>query len=413
MEGLKLKKKNAAIHIKVLVISIFTICIVLVSACTVSKNKHSNSETNISENASSYDEHNTEGESVGSESQKEIVPGQNYNHFTVQYDDLIFYMSTDGIHKLNGDGTDELFYPVKIYNVNLFLYDSRLYFYGIDRKIHSVGIENCDETILADGVVTCEFNEDYLFTFLPNNNGSLEYEYVAYEFQSETGEVKSGTPLKLIEIYGTNERPGASTIMNTYSDIQYTDGSNIVNQKIAIINPLISSQRYNGIYYYVIEENGMVSIQFENSNNTEPYIYYQKDLSNILNSDLKPIWSSIITGDGIIFSELYSDISLNTGFPIYYAEKEQDKKVIVDHSENRTLGQLMNFSDNWVYYTASDSESGAYGCYRANIVTLEEECLYSTNIDILGRQNTADIQDGQLFYWDYEKNKVKVINLME
>ena len=351
-----------------------------------------------------------ESDTVFTEEDEQTYSEAVNNHFTVNYGDSIFYMDNTGIHRLFSDGNDELYYPVEIESVNLFCYQDRLYYYDSDSKIHSVGIENKDETIIGDGEVVCDFYKDYLFTYMPGDPTEGR-EYAGYKINPKTGKRVDNKTYTIADISEIDNV--SSVIMSNYSKISYKDENlQIYPQKINVLNPLISLEKFDGIYCYDIDDKGKVSLEFESEAENKEVVFWEKDMEYILSNDLNPIWYSLAVDSGIF----YTDISYNAEnvFPIYYSDTDGNCSVLVQ-KEGSAAGMIMNFDGEWLYYTASESSKEAVAaCYRVNIHTLENECLYTSgSAGLLHQMNTMDIQNDLLFYYDTAEGKVNIMELNE
>ena len=330
--------------------------------------------------------------------QPQELVGQN-NHFTVSYGGDLFYRGYGGIYKVDSNGEEELFYPVEDYGYTLYQCDGRLYYCGHDLKIHSIGIDDKDETVVCDGVVTCDFYGDYLFTFTPQDSEGRR-DYVGYKIDTETGKLLDGEARSISEIGKNGEL--SNVLMSDFSDIHYqTDEGLLKVQTIAVMNPLISSEKLGGYYFYNFADDGHVSLEYQDNDVQERAVLWKKLFVPVLLDDLKPTWTALPVDSGIFFTELAEHAECV--FPIYYADQEGNIKTILEQPQDLVLGRLLNFDGQWLYYRAYQNRVGlpSHGYYRVHVDTSENQCLYTTEYDFsFDPKYGVDIQGGQLFYND-------------
>lgn len=348
-------------------------------------------------------------QSGNNEQASQEVSGE-YNRFSVKYGDDVYYMGYEGIYKIDSRGEEELFYPLEGYCVTLFGYGDRLYYALNDKKIHSIGIGDKDEVIVCDGVVTCDFYEDYLFTYTPQDEQGRR-SYLGYKIAPQTGLRKDEEPLAMTELAQNSDL--SNILMSEFSPIQYkTSDGRLLPQRIAVSNELISMEKYGGYYYYNIADDGQVSLEYQVASGSAPVVLWKKLLVDRLLDDICPVWQALPVDSGIFFTEV--DEHAQCTLPLYFADKEGNVRTVLDAPADLHIEQLINYDGQWLYYGAESLAPGEHdrGYYRVNKDTLENQCLYAREfLNVHDPKIGVDIQGNRLFLHNVNEEIIEQINL--
>lgn len=383
---------------------IITIIVLLLTSCSVlNEERRGLAETVKSENESFINICETDTDALR-EKDSFYVSDQDENDkigvnncFTVNYDGNVFFCDSDGIYAINDD-QKELFYSAEMLYPRLFCYYDRLYFFAKDQKIHSIDLYDKEESVLAEGCLWCWFYDKYVITF--HSDGDEQYKLVAYEINIEEGTIIEAKMYDIGTVLGDET---IQSMMHMSEDITYSVGDSIIEQKILIPNEMEDD---NNRYYYKIYASGNVELKDQ-----QGIVYYEQQTGALLLDDLNPFWTSLSTKEGVFFSDI-SENGIGT-FPVFYGQNESGDIRIIENNKELKLFEIVNYADEWLYYTAINYNSEKpYGCYRVNVNTQENQLLYESEYESMILQEcVADLQEGKLFYRDYINDRIKWINI--